>query len=123
MTNIRPKDTAKFFATNEVTTIGYTIGGLKIDSNSNESFLKETIAPAKGKNPERHQYYIKIGPRGLFYNPYGADSDLNRISHKRGDTDWRYIKTTMSAFQHYMDFMKTSNQKHYHFAEREHLNV
>jgi hypothetical protein len=69
----------------------------------------------------KYRFYVKIGPEGSIYNPYGqnANGSAHLTSKRSGNYIWRYTEVNGACYLHYMDFLRNRNHRSLHYAERE----
>jgi len=129
---IRPDKDREGFYTDEVrdtsnqNTILYTVRGRE-DFVDQDGFFQvnfQRIEQAK-LNPYVHaikhnrRYLVKLGENGKLFNPYGPFSEGMETKQRVGRPTWKFINTTKTNFDQYINFLKTKNEVFLKNAERE----
>ncbi len=106
----------------ELTVVGYAMGGHTIDPALPDSYAKKSTDNLSGVS----RYFIKRSTAGLdvgqLANPVGPlhdDGNQRRRYDDRGKERYEYRPTNEGAFTLYLDFLRTSNQRHLRQAQRE----
>jgi len=107
-------------------TVLYTISGRE-DFVDREGFFRIGFQPIERAkvNPYVHaikhqqRYLVKLGENGKLFNPYGLYSEGMETKQRVGRPTWKFMNTTKSNFNQYINFLKTKNELFLKNAERE----
>ena len=79
------------------------------------------VAKLQNYKDGKSRYFIKIGPEGALYNPYGqhARGSLHLSSKRNGSPIWRYTEVNENCYKEYVAFLKHRNHRSLSYAERE----
>ena len=86
----------------------------EIDVSSNKCYAKQYCF-SNGQN----KYYVKFGPDGKMFNPWGMYSEGTESKSVRNESYWRFRKTTKKCFDFYLRFLQSRNSGWLKNAERE----
>jgi hypothetical protein len=91
-------------------------GVTQVDANHAEAVAKFTKF-----QDNKYRYFVKIGPEGNIYNPYGPYSNgSDHLTAKRaGILLWRFTEVSAECYSHYISFLNRRNHRSLHYAERE----
>lgn len=101
----------------EVVETGYLQDGkTQVDPNDVRAVAKNTEF-----KDGKYRYYVKIGPEGNIFNPYGQHArGTAHLSAKRtGGFIWRFVEVNEACYTQYIAFLQTRNQRSLSYAERE----
>jgi hypothetical protein len=67
----------------------------------------------------RERYFVKQGPNGKLYDPFGLFNEGHVAKRRAGIEQWKWREVPQSCFNLYLAFLKTKNKAHLTHAERE----
>ena len=98
-------------APDDYNTVFYSYKGEESSEESSASFAKVR----KNLTTGHSTYYVKYG-RGDLYDPWGM------YQNKKNSPEWRFKKTTKSAFDLYVKYLADRREQNFVRAKRELLN-
>jgi len=111
------------------TSIGFTSGGNPeqpcptCEVDSPDCYAKKVTIDSP-KFGLRDEYYIKVGPNGVAFDPWGTftEGSQNKFAKIQGKAMWNFVQTSKRAFEFYKTFLQTRNRAWKINAEREMVN-
>jgi hypothetical protein len=69
----------------------------------------------------RYKYFVKVGPDGRIFNPWGMFSEgtQGKYSRGRGKLEWKFTDVKEKCFDYYSKFLQSRNAGWLNNAERE----